>query len=321
MKNTYIKNWEIIKDRFEKWWKCQPLGKPLMRIIAPKKTGAGIAEEKSKDPKDKYLNVAGLVKRYRHFCETHIFLADAFPSLDINLGPGSMALYLGGEQEFSWDTVWYREKFGSPEDFRNLKYDEKNHWWVHHRKMMKEAVILSDNDFYVNIPDIIENLDILSALRGPQNLCYDILDNPGAVLEGVGIIDKYYFNYYDGCYDILKDRDNSSVYTAFNIIGRGRAAKVQCDFCAMISPQMFREYVQPSLAKQCANLDYSVYHLDGPDAVKHMPALMEIKELNALQWTCGTGKPDGGHSGWYPIYDQARAAGKGLHISIYNGGP
>ena len=98
-------------------------------------------------------------------------------------------------------------------------------------------------------------------------------------------------------------------------------AKLQCDFNALISREMFRDFTQESLAKQCRNLDYSVFHLDGPDAIKHVPVLMDIKELNALQWTCGAGKPDGGHPDWYPIYDQVRAAGKGLHIMIYDGKP
>ena len=320
MKNTYIENWETIKDRFEKWWKCESWEKPLMRIITAKKEKS-TASEKPLNPEDKYLNVKRLLKEYREFCDTHIFMADSFPAASINLGPGSMALYLGGEPGFAWDTVWYKEKFSNPEDFRSLKYDENNYWWVFHQKMMKDAVELADNDFYVTIPDIIENMDILSALRGPQNLCFDVIDNPSAVHAGLDIVDRHYFDYYDRFYDLSKDRDNSCSYTAFQILGRGRAAKVQCDYCAMISPEMFREFVQPSLTKQCKKLDFSVYHLDGPDAIKHVPALMEIKELNALQWTCGAGKPDGGHPGWYPIYDQVRAAGKGLHISINDGGP
>ena len=46
---------------------------------------------------------------------------------------------------------------------------------------------------------------------------------------------------------------------------------------------------------------------------------MEIKELKALQWTCGAGKPDGGCEDWYPIYDKVRAAGKSLWIQLYDG--
>ena len=57
----------------------------------------------------------------------------------------------------------------------------------------------------------------------------------------------------------------------------------------------------PSLQQQCQKLDYTLYHLDGPDAIKHLDALMEIEELDALQWTPGAGKPDGGDELWYPI--------------------
>ena len=68
-------------------------------------------------------------------------------------------------------------------------------------------------------------------------------------------------------------------------------------------------------------LDNTIYHLDGPDAIKHIPALMEIAELNGLQWTCGAGQPDGGAMRWYPIYDQVRAAGKSLWVYFDDGGP
>jgi 5-methyltetrahydrofolate--homocysteine methyltransferase len=290
-----------------------------MRIIAAGKPGRIVPVEKPREPRDQYLDVPSIIAGFRNYCETHYFLGDAFPAVDINLGPGSMALYLGGEPGFAWDTVWYKETCESPLEFDALRYDENNYWWIAHQKMAEEAAAMAAGDFYVAIPDIIENLDILSALRGPQNLCYDILDEPEAVHRGVEIVDSVYFTYYDRLYNFLKDDDGSSSYTAFCILGKGRVAKVQCDYCALISPDLFREYVQPSLRKQCRNLDHSIYHLDGPDAIKHVPALMEIEELDALQWTCGAGKPDGGCEKWYSIYDQVRAAGKSLWIQLYDG--
>jgi 5-methyltetrahydrofolate--homocysteine methyltransferase len=323
LRNTYVEDWQRIKDRFEQWWNREPwdkpADKPLMRIIAAGKPGRTAAVEKPREPRDQYLDVSAIIAGFRNYCETHYFLQDAFPAADIDLGPGSMALYLGGEPDFAWDTVWYKETCESPREFAALRYDEHNRWWTLHQKMAEEAAALAAGDFYVTIPDIIENLDILSALRGPQNLCYDMLDEPEAVHRGVDIVDSVYFRYYDRLYDILKDDDGSSSYTAFRILGKGRAAKIQCDYSALISPDMFREYVQPSLRKQCRNLDHSIYHLDGPDAIKHVPALMEIEELDALQWTCGAGKPDGSCEQWYPIYDQVRAAGKSLWIQLYDG--
>ena len=79
------------------------------------------------------------------------------------------------------------------------------------------------------------------------------------------------------------------------------------------------EIVVPSLNHQCAETDNSVYHLDGPDAIRHIDALMTIQDLNALQWTFGAGQPDGGWEGWFDLYRKVRKAGKALQISIYDG--
>lgn len=102
-------------------------------------------------------------------------------------------------------------------------------------------------------------------------------------------------------------------------MGSGKCAKVQCDFCALISPLHFREFVKPSLEKQCSLLDSSLYHLDGPDEIKHLDALMEIEDLKALQFTPGAGNPDGGSLLWYPIYDKVKAAGKSIWVNISDG--
>jgi len=87
----------------------------------------------------------------------------------------------------------------------------------------------------------------------------------------------------------------------------------------MLSPAHFREFVQPALRKQLESLDHSLYHLDGPDAVRHVPALMELEKLQALQWTCGAGQPDGASERWYGIYDQVCKADKSLWIQLYDG--
>jgi 5-methyltetrahydrofolate--homocysteine methyltransferase len=321
MKNTYILDWQKVYDRFEGWWNREEVNRPLMYIVAKGKRGNPVPLEKPPEPSVLYLDPKYMAASYRNFCETHFFLADAFPNIDVNLGPGSMTLYLGGEPEFAWDTLWYHEFMDSPKEFEKLRFDANNKWWVKHQEIAREALALADNDFYVTIPDIIENLDILSALRGPQNFCFDMIDEGEAVHKGVEIIDDLYFTYYDTLYNMVKSPEDIVSYTAFKILGKGKVAKVQCDFCAMISPAMFREFVQPSLRKQCQKLNHSLYHLDGPDAIKHVDALMEIKELDALQWTCGAGKPDGACERWYPIYDKVRDAGKGLWIQLYDGGP
>jgi len=337
MNTTYYNNWDNMRERFTAWWGHVPLEYPLMRITAAGKpaigappagkpavgqtpaAGAPPAPE-TRSLEAQYTDAARIVGQYRNYCETHWLLEDSFPSANLNLGAGSMALYLGCEPVFAPDTIWFKECIEDWDEYGGIEYDPDNKWWRLHLDMIRTAKALAGGDFFVSIPDIVENLDILSALRRSQNLCYDLMDRPQTVHRAVEKIDDLYFKYYDAMYDIVKEPDGSSAYTAFNIWGHGRTAKIQCDFCALISPDQFREFVQPSLRRQCARLDNSLYHLDGPDAIKHVPALMEIDRLNGLQWTCGAGQPDGGCERWYPIYDQVRAAGKSLWVHFNDGG-
>ena len=322
MKNTYLENWPETQKRFLKWWARKPMGIPLMRIYARGKNPENLtADEKFSDAKDMYLNVDKKIANYRNFCETHYFMADAYPSFSADIGPGSFAVYVGSEPVFTWDTVWFSEIMNDIRDQGCLKYDPDNKWWALHREMFKRAKELSNDEFLINIPDIVENIDILAALRGPQNLCYDLMDHPETVKEALDKLDSLYFTFYDGLHEITKEADGSSSYTAFAIWGPGRTAKVQCDFNVMMSPQMFIDLVVPGINNICDGLDNSIFHLDGPDAMKHARGVAKIKKLNALQWTPGAGQPDGGCEKWFNMYDILVDAGKNLWLAITDGGP
>lgn len=315
----YKSNWDETKERFQHWWNGTNTGRPLMKVVG--KDPIEIPEEiKALTPEELYTNTDKITARYRFHCEHSEFLAEAFPNVNMDIGPGCMALYLGAEPEFAWDTVWYTEIIHDLMNYGKLSYDPENKWFKKHMDMAKALNDSAQGDYYVGIPDIIENIDIVAALRGSQNVLFDLMDTPEIIKEKIEEIDDLYFQYYDQYYELLKDKDGGACYTMFEIWGPGRTAKIQCDFSAMISPDQYREFILPSLKKQCKKLDYSLYHLDGPDAIRHLDAIMEIDDLKALQWTCGAGQPDGGSERWYGIYDKVTAAGKSLWIQLYEGG-
>ena len=89
-------------------------------------------------------------------------------------------------------------------------------------------------------------------------------------------------------------------------------SKLQSDISTMISEDDYRRFVQPFIREQCQKIDYTLYHLDGVGAMHHLPALLEIEELNAIQWTPGVGQPQGGSSKWYDLYRQILEGGKSI---------
>ena len=199
----------------------------------------------------------------------------------------------------------------------------ENKWYKEHLQLFRDVKKLAGDDYYLTIPDLMENIDVLASLRGAQNTIFDMVDEPDEVEERISQVQSLYYRYYDSFFDICartEDGKAASAYTVFQIWGYGKTAKLQCDFSAMMSPKQFRQFVQPALDMQTAGMDNVLYHLDGPDAIKHLPALMEIKGIDALQWTAGSYNPDGTHEQWFEIYDAARRAGKGLWVQVYTGG-
>lgn len=318
----YKQDWERARNKWRAYWKRQNTGRPLMCVMAAKPECRDAEKEallRPQNAEDKYFNAERIVERFRYFCETHEFMGESFPNLSVDLGPGSMAAYLGCEVEFEGDTVWYEPFVKDWTAYKPLIFDPGQKWFSKHLEVFRRARELAGEDFYLCIPDIIENLDILASMRGTQDIIFDMIDTPEEVKKRIAQIDDIYMEYYDRFYEIVRNNIGGSSYTVFQIWGEGRTAKLQCDFSALISPGQFREFVQPSLRKQAGKLDNVLYHLDGPDAIKHVDALMEIDEIDALQWTSGDHGPDGTMEEWYPIYDKAVAAHKSLWIKVYTG--
>lgn len=338
----YKVNMEAAKEKFRNYWAHKNTGRPLMCVIArrpeveqysdgtPVEGGYldqicqgkyyNMPEElKWKDMDDKYQDPQRIVDRYRYFCQTHAFLGESFPNLNIDFGPGSLASYLGSEIGFKEDTVWFNKCLDSWDGVPKLTFDPENKWFKKHIQLAKDCQALAGDDFYVDMPDLMENIDVLASLRGAQDILFDLLDEPEMIGERIQEVTDIYYEYYDRFYDIIKDEEGGNAYTVFQIWGPGRTVKLQCDFSAMMSPEDFRKYIQPSLRTQSENVDHVLYHLDGPAAIKHMDALMEIDGIDALQWTSGDAGPDGTLPDWDVIYDKAIAAGKSIWVKVYSG--
>lgn len=338
----YKVNMEAAKEKFRNYWAHKNTGRPLMCVIArrpeverysdgtPVEGGYldqicqgkyyNMPEElKWKDMDDKYQDPQRIVDRYRYFCQTHAFLGESFPNLNIDFGPGSLASYLGSEIGFKEDTVWFNKCLDSWDGVPKLTFDPENKWFKKHLQLAKDCQALAGDDFYVDMPDFMENIDVLASLRGAQDILFDLLDEPEMIGERIQEVTDIYYEYYDRFYDVIKDEEGGNAYTVFQIWGPGRTVKLQCDFSAMMSPEDFRKYIQPSLRSQSENVDHVLYHLDGPAAIKHMDALMEIEGIDALQWTSGDAGPDGTLPDWDVIYDKAIAAGKSIWVKVYSG--
>lgn len=312
-------NWEETQRRFVDWWHHKGL---LVGMWGAPEVNYAVHEEVTPP-----LPPASLEARYCdpefRAAENHyrlsrsIFPLDILPSAITDIGPGSLALFLGARPEFAEDTVWFHpciEAEPEPEKLPPLQFDAQNHWWQVTEQILRRCVELSRGKYIVGCPDLVENVDVLCSLRGTERVLLDMVERPTWVEQKIWEINQAWFDAYERIYNIIKLEDDSSTFGAFYIWGPGKVAKVQCDASAMFSPQMFKRFVVPALTAQCNWLDYSLYHLDGTEALVHLDTLLEIEPLDAIEWTPQAGIETGGNKRWYELYRRILAAGKSVQI-------
>ena len=59
-------------------------------------------------------------------------------------------------------------------------------------------------------------------------------------------------------------------------------------------------------------MDRCLYHLDGPQALRHLDLLLEIPEIDAIQWVPGAGRDY--WADWIHVYRKIQEAGKSLQL-------
>ena len=152
------------------------------------------------------------------------------------------------------------------------------------------------------------------ALRDPKNLAVDMLEEKDWVKKALTRSAAEFFAAYGVFYQMIHEVGMPT--TSWTpIIHDGTFYIPSNDFSCMISKAMYDEVFLPGIAQECAFYERSIYHLDGPGALRHLDSLLEIKELDAVQWVCGVGNE--GYHRWAGVYQKIQRAGKGIQLMCH----
>lgn len=307
-------NWDETKKNFIDWWHHEGFVLTVGSHLRDTPHEV-VAEQPAPGLVEAYEDGPDRARRSHAWLASQEFVGDSLPISSTDIGPGSLALFLGSEPGFSPETVWFEpcmQDVADPEELPPLAFNPESHWWQVTEATCRAAAELGRGKYLAGCPDLVENVDIVSALRDPQTLMMDMVMRPDWVEQKVWEVNQAFFEGYQRIYDIIKLPDGSSCFGAFGLWGPGKTAKVQCDAAAMFSPQMFRQFVVPALTEQCEWLDHAMFHLDGTQCIDKLDALLAIDALDAVEWTPQDGIEGGGDPRWYDIYRRILAAGKSV---------
>ncbi len=311
----YKQDWDAGRDALTGWWQHEVMGRPAVGVIAPReKPLPPLPPVTPADFRDQWLNPDVNIYRTEQAMRDKVFLGTCFPYLTAGLGPGCLNTFLGSEPVFTEHTVWYKPVFDQPAEAQ-LEFRNDNTWWQWTLDTTQRLLDHADGKCPVAVPDLIEGIDVLSELFGTQELLTYLIDCPDEIHRLLNQLDDLYYKAFDPLYELVKDERGGNAFIAFHAWGPGRTLKSQCDFSAMISPDMFAEFVAPYLERQCARCDFSTYHLDGPNAIRHLDVLCQIKSLTAIQWTPGYPNPPAADKMWWePVWRKVYESGKSAMV-------
>ena len=274
-----------------------------------------------KNLEEAWLSSEYALRQTQNWIESHVFLQDAIPTHFVNLGPGVMAPMLGSGYSLQPTTVWF-DTAPIISDFEHVPELTLNR---EHRlyQVVKDQIDLlskeSNGVYKVSFTDIGGTLDILASLRGNQDLLMDVIDYSDEIAAVCHRIDELFIEYFNEQAGWLREA-GVGFTNWIGLVHEKTWYPLQCDFSTMISPAMFEKLVLPSLEYTSSQMDTSLYHLDGPEEIRHLDMILSVPNIHSIQWVPlpGTLLPNGSTQRHFDdeesieVYRRTLSAGKKL---------
>lgn len=312
MEFEYKPDYERTRERFEAFWQREIIDRPPVSIAMHKPGAAAIPEKQYATYRERWLDIDHRVEEMDAQMAATDYLYDSLPIAFPNLGPEIFSAWCGCGYEYGESTTWSTPAIEDWErDFDSTRLNMEHPLFKLMIEFTEKLIARGEGKFIVGLTDLHPGGDHVAALRDPQNLAIDMIDNPDWVRKALSRSMPEYYAAYGVFYNMLRSA-GMPITSWTPIIHDGTFYIPSNDFSCMVSKRMFDDIFLPGIAQECKFYERSIYHLDGPGALRHLDSLLEIPELDAIQWICGAGNEN--YSRWIEVYQRIQQAGKGIQL-------
>lgn len=314
-----------IAEDFELWWEHK-LERPIIQVTLTNTSnaltgdffGSNYRRDILSAMYNMELSVSEAVQRIDDAYSNVEFYGDAFPVFYMR-PTGIMGSFLGQSHSINENlgTVWFFNEEKEPkelEEVQQLKLNREIPLFQRSIELTKEVQKHFEGKVAVGVPDLGGVYDILASIVDSNILLVDLCEEEDDVIKAAWNIHEEFKKALDDFQSVI---DPSAIpgYTCWaTMLSQKPYFVLQNDFSAMISNEMFEDFYLPILQKECQYIPRTIYHLDGPGAVRHLDSLLSVPELDGVQWLNGAGAP--GLDKWPDIYKKIKAAGKLCQVFI-----
>ena len=300
---------EAIEQAWAEWWAGE-LERPIV-IIA---SGPPIVQADPREFTREFISetpIDEVLDFYQPRLENIRYSADALPTFF-----PSWVGEIGKRSKVDPETLTVWGDVGEPIPFENIHpaYDP-NHVRSRGMQFRARAVERWGGKVTISHGGLMVGLHSLMSSRTPSQLLLDLYEAPDEVIRASKELTDVAIRHYDESYDIINiKKGNRGTTDWLPLWSPERYHMYQCDFIAMISPEMFERFVMSDLDRCFRRTNHAFYHLDGPGAIRHLDMLLSLESLRGVQWNPAPQKPRA--SDWIPLLKRIKDGGKLCLVSV-----
>jgi hypothetical protein len=308
-------DYEKTRERIAAFWERDLIDRPVVMfgLSKPPEEQAPWPASHHVTPEERWTDAHYQADLALAAGRNHEFLGDTLPVAFPNLGPEIFSALYGCPVHFGdYGTSWTDPILDDWSEADQLQLDWNSPWLAKLHEITDALLEAGRGKFIVGSTDWHPGGDAIAAFRDPQRLAVDMLERRDDIKKLLVRLEADYFKLYDMFNDKLRAAGQPS--TSWTpLVYDGRYYIPSNDFSIMISKRMFDDVFLPGIINECRFYERSIYHLDGPGALRHLDSLLGIEELHAVQWVFGAGN-EGFHR-WVNVYKKIQAAGKGIQVN------
>ncbi len=325
MELIYKEDWQEAERRCEAWWHGEIIDRAVIQVTAPRPT-AGPEYASLSSPRGAITDEGELfrwftdpdlvIPRQEKLIEQTYYGGEAFPTMtpvNINM-VAILAAYLGAPYRLvpGSDTAWAEPLFEDWDTRPRLAFDPGNPWWQISKRLLDAGSQRAPGCYYVSVPDLNAPTEVVALLRGTEPLLIELLERPEEIKLAVDEANAAWLRAWEASTGVIHQWIGGYFYW-INIWSDVPSIDLQCDISCMVSPRIFQDVFLPAIEQQTRWIERTIYHLDGPGAIRHLDALLALPRLDGIQWVPGAGEAP--MSQWIPLLRRIQAKGKLLVLS------
>ena len=319
---TDLSGFDAIQKRMTALWDRELIDRCCCAVFA---TGEEAEREFNSYPSDNeeenrkmLVEPEWMLRKHLDLFEHTYFAGDAFPLINLNLGPAGHTAFLKGVRPMYRNTsIWYSAPLEEDEELypEKIVFDPEAYLYRQTFAAAEYLVNEANGRYMVSMPDVSGDIDVLGNIRTTMNLMIDLVSDEDAVHESLDKIQKIWREFIPQIYEIVrKSCLGGSCIGWLHTWAPGFHSQMQADMSVMFSNELYEEFIRKELEEDCSILEYPLYHFDGQEQIRHLDTLLSIENLKMIQWTPVAGQPS--PVKFIPQLKRIQSAGKCLHLIL-----